>query len=211
MKVIQTLLARVVLFADIRRINPNGLALRPIHVGLLKRYKFLKYPTKPDDFDFAKGVRYSDGEFMHNGKLIAVSLNIFNDGWVVESLDSTEGSEAFWQDAAKWVETIGFLGSKMFVSRTTYESQLVVQTQSDMARQFAKLQTFATLIRSLREDQKDQSLTGFYIGAEGEQISTFTFERLIGVPFKDNKYFSRASLQTKDHIRALEELEKVLK
>jgi hypothetical protein len=210
MKILETLLARVVVFADVRRVNPNGLAIGPVHAGLLKRYKFLIYPINPGDFDFTKGIKYSDGEFIYNGQSIAVALSIFTDGWAVESLVSTEATDAFWNDFAGWLETLGFRGTKALVSRRIYESQLVVQSPVDIARQLGKLQSIATLIRALSEDQKDQTVTGFYIGADNEQVSRFTFERRQGVPFSEDKYFSRASLTTSNHILALKELETLL-
>lgn len=209
MQISGTLLARVALFADIRLLNPHGLSLRPIHNGLLERYRFSIYPTNPADFDFTKGIRYANGEFVYDGKLISVACTIFNNGWVVETSVSTEAAEAFWNDIAEWVAGIGFRSANDLVTKKAYESQLIVEAHLDIAKPFDKLQSFVKLIGELSGNPKEQ-MSGFYVGTDTEQLSTFTFERLAGVPFTDNKYFSRAMLPTSKHLLALEEIEKIL-
>lgn len=210
MQILETQLARIAFFADVRLLNPQGLSLRPIHSGLLERYKFLIYPTAPTEFDLTKGIRYSDGEFAYERKPIAVSFTIYNNGWLVETLVSTEAAEAFWNDIAEWLIGIGFRSPKDVVTKTVYESQLVVQAQLDIVKSFDKLQGCAKFISELSGNPREE-LSGFYIGTETEQLSTFTFERRIGVPFSENKYFSRATLPTGKHVHALEEIEKILR
>lgn len=207
MQVSARILARVALFADVRLVNPRGLSLLPIHKGLLERYKFQTY--QKGDFDFTKGVRYADGQFTYDNNLIAVALTIYSNGWLVDTSISTEAAEVFFNDISEWVASIGYSSAKDLITKKSYESQLAIQTDLDISMPFEKLQTIAHLIAQLSENP-DQQLSGFYIGREMEQLSTFTFERLLGVPFSENKYFSRATLPTSKHIRALEELEKLL-
>jgi|SoiMethySBSTD1v2_1073268.scaffolds.fasta_scaffold82158_4 hypothetical protein len=208
MNITGRLLNRVALFADIRLLNPDGLSLRPVHQGLIERYRFKVFPVNPGDFDFTNGIRYADGEFVYEDRAIAVSLTIYNNGWLVESSLSTEAAESFWEDIADWVPNLGLRSAGQLVTKKAYESQLIVHVNLDIATPFEKLQPLAQLIGQLSENPKEQ-LSGFYIGTEGQQLSTFTFERLVGTPFSQNEYFSRALLPTSKHIRALEEIEKI--
>lgn len=209
MQITEVLLARVVLFAEVRLLNSSGLSLQPIHSGLLDRYKFLIYPTAPGDFDFTKGVRYSDGKFLFDGKEIGVALSIFTDGWVVETLVSTEASEAFSNDIADWVTTIGFRSAKELITSKAYEHQVVVQSNLELGKRFKDIQPMIQLVAELSGNSTEQ-MSGFHIGGNGARLWTFTFEHRVGVPFSENKYFSRSTLPSSKHIRVLNELEKIL-
>ena len=206
MQISQVLSAKIALFGDFTLLNPRGLSLRSLHGGLLERYKFLNYST---ELDLSKGVRYGEGEFVYEDKPIGVSVTIFNTGLLVETLVSTEAAEGFFNDVAEWLTTIGFRSPKELITNTVYESQLVVQAELDIAKSFDKLQAFAKVIGELSGNLKEQ-MSGFYVGADGAQLSTFTFERRAAVPFSQNQYFSRAALPTSKHIRALKAIEKIL-
>jgi hypothetical protein len=204
MQISARILARVALFADVRLLNPRGLSLLPIHKGLLERYEFQTY--QKSDFDFIKGVRYSDGQFTYDGNLIAVAITIYSNGWLVDTSISTEAGEAFFNDISDWVATIGFASAKDLVTKKTYESDLAIQIDLDISKTFDKMQSLDRIIAQVSENPTEQ-FTGFYVGAEGQSLSTFTFERLAGAPFSENKYFSRSTLPTAKHILALQELE----
>ena|SRR5262245_22485892 len=207
MEIIARLMARVALFADVRLLNPNGLSLLPIHKGLLQRYGFLSHPRR--DFDFVKGVRYADGHFIYNDAPIAVSVTIFFTGWLVESSMSTESAEAFFEDVSRWINSIGFAAANDLVTGRSYESHLAFKADFDISKQIAKFQDVARLVAHLAGNPNEQ-ITGFYVGREGEQLSTFTLERRPAAPFAQNQYFSRAVLPTGKHMQALEEIGKIL-
>ena len=209
MEVIETILSRVGFFGNVRSLNPAGLSLRSIHDGLLERYKFLVYPRNPGDWDFTVGINYSDGEFLYRGKTIAVTLKLFTDGWAVDTLASTDAAEAFWNDVADWVTSLGFRPAKEAIKRRVYESQVVVRADVDLAKPFDRLHDFVKLISEL-SGNPSQQLSGVYIGPDAAMLSTFTFERRQGIPFSENTYFSRASLPTSHHLAALEMIEKIL-
>lgn len=209
MQIINVLLARVIWFADLQLINPSGLALGPVQAALRERYKFLIYPSSPQEFDMTKGVRYADGEFVFDGKTIGVAISIFNNGWATDTFVSTEASEAFLNDLVEWLTIGGFRPPQDFVTKIVYESQLVVHSKTNLRKTFDSFRSFEQLIAELSGNPTEQ-LIGFYIGGDNPQLSTFTFERRQNTPFSENKYFSRAALPTSKHIQALDELEKIL-
>ena len=104
---------------------------------------------------------------------------------------------------------MGFRPATELVTKKAYESQLLVHTEFDLGKPWEKLQPWVKLVAELSNDPTEQ-ISGLYISGDSAQLSTFTFERRGGVPFSENKYFSRATLSTANHIRALEKLEKIL-
>ena len=126
MKNISVLLARAVWFTDLQLINPSGLALGPIQATLRDRYKFLVYPTSPQELDITKGIKYADGEFGFEGKTIGVTVRMYNNGVAADTIVSTEASEAFLNDLTTRVTTIGLRFPKDSITKIVYESQVEV-------------------------------------------------------------------------------------
>ncbi len=208
MQVIDIVLARTVWFFDLKAINPSGLASGPVHTALKDRYKFLLYPSTVNDFDLTKGVKYASGEFLFDGRLRAVTLSVFNNGCVADTLVSTEASEALLEDSAKWLSTLGYEYAKKLVTTVGYESQVVIKSNIDLSKQFANAQHIVSLISELSGNPTLQ-VSGFVVGASDNYLkSTFYLERRVTIPFSENQYFSTATLPTSKHLQILNALEK---
>ncbi len=205
----EILLARSAWLFELQSINPAGLAWGLAHAFLKERYHFLRYPSAPDEFDLTKGIDYQDGEFLHDGKVIAVSLFIYNTGVVADTRVSTEASDAFLEDIMEELAKLQFRPVNKLSTTISYDSHVVVSSDVNPTQLRSNLQSLVTLISELSGNPAEE-VFGFSISANPNQQPTFQFERRANVPFSENKYFSRASLSTTKHKKILDELEKLL-
>jgi len=213
MQLTEILLARTVWVLDIKLLNPSGLALGPIHSSLKEKYKFLVYPSTPAEFDLVKGTRYQSGEFTFEGNQIGVDFTVYNNGWCVDTLVSTEASDAFLSDLVGWLSSsFGFRAAANAVTRIGYESHLAFSSEINLTKLFDKLGAFSTLLRQFSGNPTEE-VSAFVFGSDfaspNSTFPTFTFERRVSVPFSENKYFSKAVLQTKKHIQLLDNFEQM--
>jgi hypothetical protein len=209
METVEIRLARSIWFIDIQSLNPAGLALGPIHSALKERYKFLVFPTTPDQFDLAKGVKYEGGEFTFEGKKIEVSLTVYGNGWVGDTATSTEATDAFLNDLVEWLVTNGLRPAKDVVTNTLYDSHIVLKSHINLTQSCEKLSSFVKLLKEHSHNQTEETWA-FVFEADNTKFPTFTFERLANVLYSENKYFSKAALPTSTHLQLLKDFERIV-
>ena len=213
MQVAEVILARTVWLLNVKLLNAAGLAWGPILSSFKDRYKFLRYPTTPAEFDLTKGVQYGGGEFMFNGKQVGVGITMHSDGLVADSLVSTETSDAFLEDLAGWITgNFGFRPAQDITTRVIYDSQLEFKSDIDLTKSFDKITAFSAILREFSGNPTEES-SGFIFacdpGLPNPTFPTFTFERRAGAKFLEKKYFSKAILPTRKHIQILEQFERM--
>jgi len=213
--------ARSLWFVYLSDLNPNGLNLLPLIQPLISRYNFQLFPTKPEEL-FGKDVieiKFSGGNFKkapkHN---ISVDLIIFNWGFVAETRSSTNDSDAFLDDLLTWASTqIKLVAYQEVIKSKAYVSELWIQTDKKLNTLNPKLDKLAKRITSLTKGHEHHHIayetSGILFSSDPVVVNPpgiFRFERIIDVPFSENRYYSAASLQTEAHITILEELEDIL-
>ena len=103
MEITAVMLARFVAFIEAQELNPKGKAYYPdIIAELVKKFGFQVYPTKPEDFDEAKGIRFAEGKFA-DGTID--QLQIYTHGLIVDTRLSTEVSEKLLYDTLIWAKS----------------------------------------------------------------------------------------------------------
>jgi hypothetical protein len=205
-------------YGPIRDFNPRGIAWFSVITPLLaKRYK-LKFispaetKTKPDN------VKFQDGEFIlkEGNQPISISFTIFAGAVCAETSHSTEACDAFLTELFKVLqEEVGILPYTEIVREKKYYSQLWVSTEKTLNVLNPKLQKIATFLS--KHVQHAETLK-FEIGglsfwpdqAAKFAPSPFIIERAAGIPFSENRYFSRAPLETDEHIELLKQIEAIL-
>jgi hypothetical protein len=206
---------------DMHQLNPNGRSLLDFFQALGKRYRFAKYPQHLLDYNSAKALEFNSGTFLKSPtEDLRVGLTIYNDGIVGDSLSSTNDSESFLRDMAKWAAQEHNLTFDMdTITRTSYLSQLEVKGDFDLLLENPKL----TFVRSKLSSQAatlDGNPVKFNLGGlviapddmgKDKALQPFRLERKWGRPSAENIYFSQASLQTQEHITLLNEIEAALK
>lgn len=213
--------ARSIWLVHLTDLNPEGLNLVPLFQPLISRYNFQLFPTKPEDL-FGKEVteiKFSGGSFQkdpqHN---ISVELVIFSWGLVAETKSSTNDSDAFLNDLLNWASTEMKLTPYQEVLRSrAYVSEVWVQTEKRLNSLNPKLDNLAKRITSLITGHTHHPIayetSGIFFWTDPVVVNSpgiFRFERVIDVPFSENRYYSAAPLQTDAHAEVLTELESIL-
>ena len=217
MKLIAVGLARLTALTETTEINPrNQVSVPQLIHALVERYGFLKYPKTIEEYDASKGIVFGLGR-INNINIDRVEFYFV--GIVIETRSSTDDCEAVLQDLIQVVQRL--VGTeykptteprKFFLSEVSFHSELdlnglnaafssllpkISGLVSSYAREEFKFETVAVL--------STPDLANTKLGP-----SLFRVDRLAGVPFRDQKYFSSAPLPTKDHLNILEEFEKAL-
>ncbi len=222
MKLLSVKQARSIWLVYLVDLNPHGLNLLTFIPPIVEKYKFQLFPTKPEELGFGKETReikFSGGSFQkdpqHN---IGVELTIYNDGLVADTRSSTKDSDAFLNEFLNWISSEFDLVPFQEVLRSkAYVSELWVQTDKSLNTLNPKLEHFAKRLTSLIIGHSHHPIafetSGITFWTDPTVVNPpggFRFERLIDVPFSENRYYSAAPLQTDAHLEMLMELESIL-
>lgn len=212
--------------------DPIGGTYLPDSVTAIKeRYGFLEVPTTLQDFDPSKGISFQHGKFPVNPRalpdgraykeIVIESFQIFNDGLVVGTKAFAEDADLFIDDIIEWAKNA--LRATIFETtpiQYAYNSQIEVSFSKSLTPLFEKINNI--------NEQVTNALTGYgSIAPPPYQISGFSLhcdltnmppprpgafilERRAQQPYSSNLYFSAAPLKTADHLKILEEFEKIL-
>ena len=217
MNLLRISLARSIWLFPFEDLNPRGRYWLPIYDALIKRYNFASSPQSIEDVKPNEGVKVQFGVFEKSQKeQVSVDLTIHNDGMVADTRSSTRDSDAFLEDAFNWMATdFGLSSISKLIRRKTYVSELHVYMESSLNILNPKLEEFTKHLSSRVVGYESLSFEtgGISFWADPTEAgitNPFSLERLEGEPFKENRYLSKAPLQTEDHLELLEELEKIL-
>lgn len=217
MQIASVPLARAYAIFQIEDLNPTGTIYYPeIGEALVQRYGFQKYPSKPEDFDESKGIEFLEGRL---GKVVIDKFVILNSGIYVDTMATTNLSEAVLEDALQWGATnFGVTFRPETIKRWAYVSNITFQSEVPILVLHPVLQEICSIVTQEVETNFKQKLiyepAGFNLTYDRLTTSfgtaAFLIQRREGVPLSENKYFSAAPLKTSVHIDLLEALEKHL-
>lgn len=215
MRLASVSLARYYGLVQIEDLNLGGTVYLPeVGAALVKRYGFLKYPTKPEEFDESKGIEFLNGRL---GKRVIDRLMIIDSGVYLDTQIDTAASEELWYELMNWaVETFGITFKREMVKHVAYVSTVTFHSNVPMLKLNSIFDEIAAVATSEVERNFGRKLEYEPAGVSitYDQLQTkfgtaaFTVQRREGVPFGDGKYFSTAPLKTEVHLKLLEKWEK---
>jgi hypothetical protein len=220
MRVLKVIAARSIWLFPITDLNPRGKAVDIDLIEWLKKtYQFQKFPSSAFDFDKdTKTLSFLGGRFktVHDGKeeYIAIGLSIYNDGLVVNTESSTEEGDRFLDQTLRAVAKEFDLIYPENVRRKFYYNEMDIRLDRPIKLLNPKLEQLAKLISELR---KGPTVTFEFSGVSflsepAAQSTTLgvVIERKVGTEWSENRYWTRAPLETASHIKLLENLEAIL-
>lgn len=214
MKLAAVILARTLAYVEIFDLSPRGKVFLPdVVAGIAERYKFLKFPTKPEDFDESKGIVFEEGKI---GNKVIQKFTIFSTLLVLETRSSTDDSQQIIEDMLLWgAAKFGIdytpkgIKRHAYVSGISFYSDIPILTVSSVLHTLSE-KTSAALSEIWQEPVHYETV-GIAVGhdsmARKYGIAQFTLTRRAEAKFSENKYYSEAPLPTDMHMALLEEFE----
>ncbi len=222
MQVLKVITARSIWIFPISYLNPQGKAIDIDLIEWLKKtYRFQKYPSSAFDLDKdTQTLNFSGGKFKAEDKDIgkeqyfAVGLSIYNDGLVVNTESSTNISDKFLEEVIhSAVKKFGLVYPGE-INKRFYYSEMDVRLDRAINLFNPKLETLANRISELRHGKSvayEFSGVSFLPEPQAQAtVAAFSIERKINTEWPENKYFTRAPLQTDAHLQVLKEFEEAL-
>ena len=217
MELLSVRLARVIAFFPTDELNPRGRRLLDdVLPAFIERYDFRKHPEKPDDYDEVKGIKFEVGKW--NDAAI-VQFVFYGNGIMVDTISSTDDSEAMLRDALTWTaESFKLHYRPDMLNRIVYVSELAFRSDVSLEAVNPKLKRLTDRLTNYISAQEGQALpfepVGIAFGVDTLKIkiapTALRIERLQDSPFTEMKYYSQAPLPTAEHIKFLEDFEAVL-
>jgi hypothetical protein len=175
-----------------------------------ERYGFLESPRHLADYDLSKGVTFLHGYF--NNRFVIDKFQVYSNGLLVAAKVSTDECDEFLNDVVDWVTERGGIQYKDTDRKTFYSSNIEAELAAPISAafpQFSRLgQQVSDALRTYGHIVPDMDVSALALSLD--PTSTFRIERREGMPVDERLYFCVAPLRTADHIRLLEEAEKIL-
>jgi hypothetical protein len=219
LKLSAIILARTLGYIETFDLSPRGKVFFPAVVeGIVERYNFQKFPTKPEDFDESKGVVFEEGKI---GDRIIQKFTIFTHILVVETRSNTSDSKQILEEMLVWgASHFGLAYVPGSIKRFAYVSD--VTFYSDVPLLGAACQPLADLasktsaaLAEIWQEPVEYYPANLAVGhdpmARRYGIAPFTITHRSEARYFENKYFSEAPLPTDTHLSLLKEFEAGIK
>lgn len=197
--------------------DPQGIYYPAAMAGFIGRYKFIGYPSL-DQFltstNSGSGVELKHGVFEDTA---IESFQIYRDGVVISARANTSLHDRFLEDVKNWiVEDLKGSVIQNHAQNRMYESCFIFEPAKDLFKHlsnFQKVQTkLVDMVRRNSNLKAEFQPFSFSFGADhnlipGIRPSAFQIERWASADFSMNKFFSRAPVQTDQHVQLIELME----
>jgi hypothetical protein len=231
MKLIHVKQARCVWIFDLQDLNPKGKDVLEDLVDWIKEtYSFAVAPdldkVMPPPSKETTGNLSSSGLIFQRGRFQAredsfieiVSLTLFNDGIVIDTTSSTQEGDQFAADLlSRAAKEFVLAYEPEMIRKRLYVSTLIVRSEISLSTVHPALAAFGERIsKALANGVAPQfqfQLAGLAFWTEPNDSGvhkTFSFMPQAGKSLAEHRYYSEAPLKTEDHLRLLEDFERLL-
>jgi hypothetical protein len=219
MQLLSVGLARSIWLFDINELNPTGKSIFPdAFVWLGEKYSFQTFPKSITEVDQEKkGYLFNAGQFQTDEDTITINFSIYNDGLVAETWASTEKGDILIEEILRSAaRKYGLTFRPEMIRTKEYVSEVTVRLDHPLSNVNPRIARFCQMMTEAfsRHNLPPFELTGMVFGPDTSATSYkppgFGVERKTGVPFSDNRFWSRSPFTTSEHIKVLEEFEQML-
>ena len=182
-------------------------------------YSFQNFPNADPGVPLSPRMGFAGGKFNKADEPFGIlALVMEQNGDIVQAI-TTDQADLVLDDLARLLdERFGFR-VRSSTRRRAYTSNLVVEFDAAIDKSLDKISRIGTSINRMTEGVKQVALTRLAFGETRttppvDQVSMveaadFLIERRVSQPMAENRYYCSAPLKTADHIRLLEEIEKI--
>jgi hypothetical protein len=212
MELKNVLKAQSVWLFDTHDINPRGKNFLPEMLEWLKeRYNFQVAPASVKELDETKGLAFKRGSFSLGGESLVVEITLYNDGVIANTFSSTSATDLFLKDIFAESAIEFDLGPVVdeIVRVKSYLSELTVRMKSVFPKVHPKLAAIASRLSSMQGASFEPGGISFWTDTSTTALkpSAFSIERKLNAPFGENRFYSKAPIQTDQHLSLLQEFE----
>jgi hypothetical protein len=223
MKLINVDAGRAGTLVPFNEIAPIGGVYMPeVVAAIIQRYMFVQTPDFSPESMGKNGLIFKMGKVPDREPTYPVwTLTIYRDGILVDSADTQESQQVI-NGLLSWLtENFAFRRFATTPERFQTSSILVVELEGNTGTAFHKFESLFKSASKLIQNQfgieREVSMTRFAFDIDPTTVKEplaampmFTIERQINQPVASNRFWSQAPVHTQDHIRLLEEFEKLL-
>jgi hypothetical protein len=222
MKLLSVNLARALWFFHLNDLNPRGKSIqRDAFAEMGQRYAFAKFPDAKEILEARQkgaALEFSLGQFKSpSGEIVQLALTIYRDALFADTRSFTADSDAFLTEMLEWLTSeFGLVDHKTLPINKFYVSEIYVSLNKSLNMINPKFSQFAKILgEEIKTPFKNVSFEvgalGFWIDPAIKHVHVpFRLERQEGVGFSEGRYYSMAPLETEEHLKALETLEKLM-
>lgn len=208
-------MARSIWLFDPEELNPRGRKPELIFQAIKERYSFTPLATvegvKPQSP--TNSIKFSGGSWTVGPDVIEMELEVYNDGLVATCKSDTDHADAFIGDLLGWLRQQHASVNENYVlnPKRAYRSEIIAYFPSlTISSGLGNILTLSEHIAKGTHVALSEIEPEAVIFGSDARRGLFTFERRLGTPYSDEKYFSAAQMQTSKHIAVLKELEVIL-
>jgi hypothetical protein len=183
---------------------------------LAERYKFAGVPRTLEELS-GERISFKHGVF---NDTVVETFDVFNDGVVASARAPSDILDGFVRDLCDWMESaFGVQRVETHEINKNYESHLLIQSDAPLLRAIETLAPIQEMLsRSLKAATKlEARFQPFGLGIAtdhalipGLKPVAFRIERKATVAFDTNFYVSTAPLPSSEHIKILEQVERLV-
>ena len=197
--------------------SSSGVYIPELISAVRERYGFVKTSEPTEVIGASAGFEHGQIS-LHNRRIVINELSIFNDGVIAKARD-TDDADIILDDVISWLtERYKFTKPQTAIQRR-YVSTLIVEFEVPLDNVLRPFNDFMKLLSGTisRALGRDVPVTAHRVSfsvdsrlAPPPLNTEFIIERrVMAIGNAMNRYFCVAPIQTKEHIQALEEFERV--
>ena len=180
-------------------------------------FDFQVFPSKPEDFDLNKGVKFESGKA---GEFFVQNLTIYEGAISLDTLASTDESKRILLDMFEWGRVqLGLSFDENLIRRWGHISHITFRADVPLlVLQSSPVQKLAEKISTVTDEtfgglkyQPNQLWIGHDPIVRKNGIASFVIVHRGNTRFEENIFWSEAPLPTNLHVKFIREFEKDVK
>ncbi len=199
----------------------RGVILSDLIEIIRTAYSFQSFPTIPPGQMAAPTLTFGSGKFSDERGDFGVGAIVMEPTADIVLATTTDQAELVLNDLIHRLDKMVGFRLTQTAKKPVYLSNLVVEFDGELNKHIEKL---GLILRAINEAHPNESPLGFKRLAFGtpimhvapDQITTleqndFIIERRVQEPFKSNRFYCSAPMKTQDHVKVLQQIEKIAK
>jgi hypothetical protein len=148
-------------------------------------------------------------------RVLSVRVTFYNDGIIADTASNTRDTDLFLQELLAFAaQQFGLERRTDFVHKKQYVSEVMFRPDCDLNTVCDRISKLAGALATTFGGRSSFQWQGFELRPEppldSGPVIPFKFEKQLGTPLNENRYYSLAPLSTDEHLRILGQFEQIM-